>query len=125
MSLTIKEVRNPITRVRAEKIRASLLAGGDLGEYSSAGAIAPTDGVAMLDGTVDAQAMTLADGTIPGESIRVECRSLAAGVNSIVLTPVTLNGGTTVTFAAKDEYVVLIWVTTVGWTPRTGDAAVA
>jgi len=125
MSLTLKEVRNPVPRVRAEKVLAALLAGGDFNEYNAAGAIAPTDSIAMIDGTVDAQAMTLADGTIPGEAIRLQLRSLAAGVNSVVITPTTFADGTTLTFDAEDEYAVLIWVTTNGWTQRVGNGTIA
>jgi len=125
MSLSIAEIRNPVKRVRAEKLRDCLLSGGGHGEYVAAGAIDPTDAVAQLDGNADAQAMTLADGSIPGEAIRITCRKLAAGVASIVLTPATFADGTTITFDAEGEYAVLIWVTTNGWTQRLGDNTIA
>jgi hypothetical protein len=125
MSLTHKEVRNPVPTRRAEKILACLLSGGTHGEYNDAGAIDISDSVAMLDGTVDAQAMTLADEVVPGAAMRLECRSLDEGVDSIVLTPATLNGGTTLTFNAVGDFVILIWVVTVGWTPRANSAVLA
>lgn len=125
MSLTIREVRNPIKRTRAERIRAALLSAGDLAEYAAAGAIAPTDSVALLRLDSVGMAMTLADGTIPGETMRIEVLDSDDPTYTAVVTPTTLVGGTTITFSAIGEYAVLIWVTTVGWTLRTGDAVVA
>lgn len=126
MSLSIAEVRNPIKRVRAEKIRASLLAGGDCSEYSAAGAVAVTDGVALLRPSEAAMAMTLADSAVgPGDCIRLEMTDQDDPTYTAVLTPTTLNGGTTITFDAVGEYVVLMWVVTVGWTVKAGDATVA
>jgi hypothetical protein len=125
MSLTIREVRNPVKRHRAERIRAALQSGGDIAEYAGAGAIAPTDSVAILRPTSAGEAMTLADGTIPGEAIRIEMQQQDDPTFTAVVTPVTFAGGATLTFDAVFKYAVLIWVTTNGWTLRTGDATVA
>jgi plastocyanin len=126
MGLTLKEVRVPTPRVRAEKILAALLAGGDLNEYNAAGAIAVTDGVAMLRATSVGMAMTLADsGVGPGDTIRLELVKQNDPTHTVVVTPATLNGGTTITFDAVGEYIVLIWVDTVGWTEKVGTATVA
>lgn len=126
MGLTITEVRNPVPRVRAEKIRTALLSSGDLSEYSAAGAIAISDGAAMLHPDSAGMAMTLADSAVgPGDSIRVEMVDQGELTYTAVLTPATLNGGTTITFDAVDDYVVLVWVVTVGWTVKSGNAVVA
>lgn len=126
MSLTLKEVRNPVPRVRAEKIRAALLGGGDCNEYSAAGAVDVEDALAVLRATSVGMAMTLADSAVgPGDAIRLELVKQDDPTHTVVLTPATLNGGTTITFDAVGEYIVLIWVTTVGWTRKAGDATVA
>lgn len=124
MSLDLKEVRVPTPTRRAEKILALLEAHGPINAYSAAGAISPNDGAALLSSAEAALAMTLADGTFVGETIHLKCDDLTIpGTDTIVVTPVTLNGGTTLTFDAKDEHVVLIWNTTVGWSPRAGFSA--
>jgi hypothetical protein len=126
MSLTLKEVRNPVPRVRAEKVRQGLLAGGDLNEYSAAGAISVEDAVAMLRPDSVGMAMTLADSAVgPGDCIRLEQLDQTDPTFTAVLTPATLNGGTTITFSAIGEYIVLMWVVTVGWTKKAGDAVIA
>ena len=126
MSLSLKEVRVPTPRVRAEKILAALLGGGDLNEYSVAGAIALGDSVALLRPSEAAMAMTLADtATGPGDVIRIEMVQQDDPTYTGVLTPATLDGGTTITFSNVGEYIVLQWVVTIGWTVKTGDAVVA
>jgi len=126
MGLALNEVRVPTPRTRAEKILAALLAGGDLNEYNAAGAIAVTDGVALLRATSVGMAMTLADsGVGPGDTIRLELVKKSDPTYTVVVTPATLNGGTTITFDAVGEYIVLIWVDTVGWTEKVGTATVA
>jgi hypothetical protein len=126
MSLTLKEVRVPTPRVRGEKILAALLSQGDFTEYNAAGAISIEDGVALLRPTAAAMAMTLADsGVGPGDPIRIEMVEQDDPTYTVVLTPATLNGGTTITFSAAGDYIVLIWVDTVGWTRKAGNAVVA
>lgn len=41
---------------------------------------------------------------------------VVGGSGSCVLTPTTLNGGTTITFNAVGDAVTLLYVATVGWT---------
>lgn len=123
MSLDIKNVRVPTPRVRAELVLACLEANGPLNEYSAAGAISPEDGVAILRSKEAGMAMTLANGAIAGESISLKCLSLGLpGTDTIVVTPVALTGGTTITFDAKDESAVLIW-TGAAWEARAGATA--
>ena len=124
MSLTLKEVRVPTPTRRAKRIMALLESNGPVNEYEAAGAISPNDGAALLSSSEAALAMTLADATYEGETIHLKCDDLTTvGVDTIVVTPTTLNGGTTITFDAVDEHVVLIWFTTVGWQPRPGFSA--
>lgn len=123
MGLTIKEVRNPVQTVRAERIRAALEAHGNVGEYTVAGAISPNDGVATIRTITAGMAMTLADGSILGETMLIECTALAVpGTDTVVVTPATLVGGTTITFDAAGERAVLIWVA-LGWSVRGGNTA--
>ena len=126
MSLTIKEVRNPVPRIRAERIRSALLAGGDLTEYLAAGAISVEDSSALLRPDSVGMAMTLADSAVgPGGCIRIEQIEQDDPTFTAVVTPVTLVGGTTITFSAVGEYIVLMWVVTVGWTRKAGNAVIA
>lgn len=126
MSLDLKNVRVPTPRVRAELLLACLEGNGVLNEYSAAGAISEDDGVAILRSKEAGMAMTLADATIPGATIHLKCLSLGTpGTDTIVVTPTTFADGATLTFDATNEEAVLIWVTTNGWTLRSGNATVA
>jgi hypothetical protein len=126
MSLELKEVRNPVKRVRAERILAALLSSGDFAEYSAAGAISVEDGVALLRPRSAAMAMTLADSaTGPGDCIRIEQLDEKDPTFTAVLTPATLDGGTTITFDGVGDYIVLQWVVTIGWTRKAGNAVIA
>lgn len=73
--LALKTVRVPIKLERALEIKAKF---DDLDDfldaikttvYSAAGAISPTDGFAIFDSAIAGMAMTLANGTIVGETI--------------------------------------------------------
>jgi hypothetical protein len=124
--LALKEVRNPVKLVRAERILAALLASGDFAEYAAAGAISIEDSVALLRPSAIGQALTLADtGTGPGDCIRIEMIQQKDPTFTAVLTPATLAGGTTITFSAKGDYIVLQWVVTTGWTRKAGNAVIA
>jgi len=126
MSLAIKSVKVPTPRARAEQLLACLEANGPYNEYLAAGAIDPDDGVAVLRTKAAGQAMTLADATIPGATMHLKCLGIGTpGTDTIVVTPATFADGATLTFDAKDENAVLIWVTTNGWTLRSGNATVA
>jgi hypothetical protein len=120
--LEVKEVRNPVKTVRAERILAALEANGPVSDYNAAGAISPEDGTAILRSKEAALAMTLAVGTTVGETLHLKCLGIGTpGVDTIVVTG-TFTGGTTLTFAVKDEHAVLIWVGA-AWTPRAGYTA--
>ena len=128
MSLTLKEVRVPTPERRASKILAALESNGPLAEYNVAGAISPNDGVAVLRTKIADQAMTLADGIVAGQSIAIRCIDLAIpGVDTVVVTPANLTGGTTITFNAVDDLIVLIWdivPATDAWAVKPGNTAV-
>jgi len=127
--LTLKEVRNPVKRVRAQKILDALNAGDNLAAgqqaavYAAAGAIDPTDDVAVFDATAVGMAMTLADGTIPGETMYLSMRT-KTNSDTVVITPATLVGGTTLTFGDVGVRATLVWAAA-GWTLRNGDAVLA
>lgn len=127
--LTLKEVRNPVPRVRAERILAVLNGADDASAaqqktvYNAAGAIDPGDDIAVFDATAVGMAMTLADGTHPGETISLYMRSKTNG-DTVVVTPTTLIGGTTITFGDVGVRATLTWTAT-GWYVRNGDAVVA
>jgi len=57
--------------------------------------------------TTGAAAGTLADGTVAGQQKKVQL--IVDGGGAATLTPVTLTGGTTITFADAGDYVVLVW----------------
>lgn len=124
MALELKEVRVPTKRVRAEKLLAALEANGPVNEYNAAGAIDPSDGVALLRSTSAGMAMTLADGTVAGETMHIKCTKIGTlGTDTIVVTPATFADGTTITFDAENEFIVLIWIAATGWTKRPGNSA--
>jgi hypothetical protein len=56
---------------------------------------------------------TLADGT-PGQVVTVVC-SVMGGAGEGVLTPDTFANGSTATFTAALQSIVLAWVPTLGW----------
>lgn len=124
MSLTLGEVRVPTPIARAKKVYNALLSGGDSQSISAAGAVDPANAVVYIQPSEAAMALTLADGTTPGETMRLVMTTKSQPTYTAVLTPTTLSGGTTITFDAKDEYAVLIWTAT-GWVVRTGTATVA
>lgn len=122
--LEVREVRVPTKRVRAEAIQGKfadlddLLDGMQVNAYAAAGAIAPEDGLAFLDATEAGMAMTLADGSVVGETMHVILRSIAEdGVDTAVITPANLTGGSTLTFDEVNQRETLIWVGA-AWTPR-------
>ena len=71
-----------------------------------------TKAVTELTLSSGSDAASLADGTVGQIKIFV----VVGGSGSCVLTPTTLNGGTTITFNAIGDAVTLLYVATVGWT---------
>lgn len=112
--LTLREVRIPAKRERAEKIKAKFDDADDLLDalkttvYSAAGAISPNDGFAIIDSSVAGMAMTLADGTITGQTMHVIFRT-KTGSGTVVITPTNLATGTTWTLATAGQRGTLIW----------------
>lgn len=126
MSLTINEVRVPVPLQRARKVRNAILSNGDSQSVSAAGAVAPENAVVYIQPTEAAMALTLADGSVSGETMRLVMTTQSDSTYTAVLTPANLTGGTTITFDAVDEYAVLIWDGVGGaWVVRAGDATVA
>ena len=71
-----------------------------------------TKAVTELTLSSGSDAASLANGTVGHIKIFV----VVGGSGSCVLTPTTLNGGTTITFNAVGDAVTLLYVATVGWT---------
>ena len=71
-----------------------------------------TKAVTELTLSSGSDAASLANGTVGQIKIVV----VVGGSGSCVLTPTTLNGGTTITFNAVGDAVTLLYVATVGWT---------
>ena len=126
--LTLKEVRVPIKLSRAIAIKAKL---DDLDNfldtikttvYSAAGPISPTDGHAVFDSAIAGMAMSLANGTIAGETINYIFRT-KTGAGTVVITPTALTGGTTLTLSTAGLRGQLIW-TGAAWTRRAGGGGV-
>lgn len=109
--LTIAEVRNPISRVRSTRLLDKLNDLDDLLDaqkttvYSAAGAISPSDSLAIINAAVAAQAMTLANGTVTGERINIVLRS----GTSAKITPAAFTGGTEILLTAGSPRCSLVW----------------
>ena len=80
-----------------------------------------TKAVTELTLSSGSDAASLADGTVGQIKIFV----VVGGSGSCVLTPTTLNGGTTITFNAVGDAVTLLYVATVGWTVIGSNSVVA
>jgi hypothetical protein len=122
--LTLAQVRVPIKLSRATALKTKF---DDLDDYldalkttvySAAGAISPTDGFAIIDSATPGMAMTLADGTINGETLNVIFRT-KTGAGTVVITPANLASGTTWTLATAGQRGQLIWVSP-DWNLRPG-----
>jgi hypothetical protein len=121
--LAIKEVRNLTKLVRAIAAYGKLadlddyLDGIQTSYYAAAGAISPQDGLAVLTANAPAQAMTLAAGSVVGETLNVILREKTATGTAVITG--TFTGGTTLTLSAVGQRATLIWVGA-AWTPRPG-----
>ena len=86
--------------------------------------MSPNVGTALLRTKIAGQAMTLPNAAIIGETIHIKLIQLKTpGNDTVVVTPVSLTGGTTITFSVKDHHVVLIWGGS-AWGIRGGNTAV-
>jgi len=94
---------------------------GDVQTLTGAGAVNLTTTVTSLvnDG---ANAITLADGT-PGQ-IKIIVMHTDPGTDS-TLTPTTFHNGTTVTFDDAGDYIILVWLATIGWVSLGASATIA
>lgn len=89
---------------------AGYLAGG-VQSLSGAGAVNVTQAITELTSTGVAESLTLANG-VPGQE-----KTIIHGVDggSMVLTPTTKTGFSTITFTTAGESVTLVYLTTRGW----------
>ena len=71
-----------------------------------------TKAVTELTLSSGSDAASLANGTV----VQIKIFVVVGGSGSCVLTPTTLNGGTTITFNGIGDAVTLLYVATVGWT---------
>jgi len=81
---------------------------------SGAGAANITDLVTEVTATATGNVVTLANGTA-GQMKIVSMVGEAAGTDTVVLTPATFAGGTTITFDTVGESATLIYNATIGW----------
>jgi len=138
--ISLSTIRNPVKRSRAEELKNKLddhddaldaLEGLGLNsallvkEYDAADAIDPLADIVFIDATTAGMAMTLADATIPGETITIVLRSKSDSGDSAVITPNTFDSGATITLDDVGEQVQLIWVDTNGWTARRSTGTIA
>jgi hypothetical protein len=121
--LAVKEVRVPTKLVRATAIKAKhddlddYLDAIKTSYYAAAGAIAVSDGLAVLTANSVGQAMTLAVGTVVGQTVNVILRAKTATGTAVITG--TFTGGTTLTLSAVGQRATLIWVGA-AWTPVPG-----
>ena len=121
--LNLASVRVPTTRSRANAILAKFDDADDLLDaiktsfYTAAGAISVQDGLAVLTADSAAQAMTLAVGTVVGQTLHVILKAKSATGTAVITA--TFTGGTTLTLSAVGQRATLIWVGA-AWTPRPG-----
>lgn len=121
--MTIKELRNLTKLVRATAAFNKMADLDDLLDaiktsyYTAAGAIAVSDGLSILTANVPAQAMTLAVGTVVGQTMNVILRAKTATGTAVITG--TFTGGTTLTLSAVNQRATLIWVGA-AWTPVPG-----
>ena len=78
---------------------------------SGAGAVDVTSAVTLLTSTGAAEAITLADGTVKGQTKTI-IHDVDGG--SMVLTPTSVAGYSTITFTDVGDAVQLMWSSTVG-----------
>ena len=121
--LNLASVRVPTKRSRANAILAKFDDSDDLLDaiktsfYTAAGAIAVSDGLAVLTANSVLQAMTLAVGTVVGQTMHVILKAKTATGTARITA--TFTGGTTLTFSAVGQRATLIWVGA-AWTGRPG-----
>ena len=95
----ISSVSNAITPVMLSAPLQVLAAGG--------GAVTITEYYTTMATDGGGDAMTLADSTVVGQLKKIQL--ITDGGGDAVLTPTTLNGGTTITFADAGDFCVLMW----------------
>ena len=104
------------TTKKFSNIHSTKFTGALVGSHqalSGAGAVNLTTHVTEVTTTGSAAALTLANGTVG--QIKIITLAVDGGGNA-VLTPTTLAGNTTITFEDATDTVMLVYVTSVGWT---------
>jgi len=89
---------------------------------SGAGAVDVTSAVTLVTSTGAAEALTLADGTVVGQTKTI-IHDVDGG--SSVITPTTASGFTTATLTDVGDCVVLMWTATRGWVAIGGGSGSA
>ena len=89
---------------------------------SGAGAVDVTSAVTLVTSTGAADALTLADGTVVGQTKHI-IHDVDGG--SSVITPTTASGFTTATLTDVGDCVVLMWTATRGWVAIGGGSGSA
>lgn len=108
----LNDIRIPITRVRYTALKEKF---DDIDDYldaiktttySAAGAISPSDGLAIIDSTTVGMLMTLVDGTVTGERIDIV---LSSGTSAIVAPENMVGGSEILLSSGAGPRVRLIW----------------
>lgn len=122
--IPLADVRVPTPRTRAAAIKAKLDEHDDymdakkVTNYAAAGAISTGDDVAIIDSATNPQVMTLAAGTVTGQSVTFLFRNAnAAGAQ--VRIDGTFTGGTHLALTAAGKRAQVIW-TGAAWTQKPG-----
>ena len=89
---------------------------------SGAGAVDVTSAVTLVTSTGAAEALTLADGTVVGQTKHI-IHDVDGG--SSVITPTTASGFSTATLTDVGDCVVLMWTATRGWVAIGGGSGSA
>lgn len=92
---------------------------GDEQSLSGAGAVNVTSYLTKVS-TTGANALTLADGSRPGQLKKIQ---MIVDAGDGTLTPTNFSDGTTITFADVGDYVVLVWTGTTWKLVESGNAA--
>ena len=93
-----------------------------VGDGSTTMVISPSTGLNLIQSSASAETASLADETTVGTVTTIVMT--VDGGGDIVLTPTTLLGGSTITFADVGDSVTLVWSGTTGWAVASNNGAV-
>ena len=103
-----------------------LLVPSNFTTYSAAGAVAPSDRFALITSNSTGMAMTLANGSQPGQLLTLSYDGENAGADTVIITPTSFRDGSTITLTDVHDTAVLFWTST-GWKVEStrGNTAIA